>query len=613
MPPATKGLAPGVYVRDVKPLLRPYESASISNLAMISQATLHLNGMPPTKPIPVTSFDDFCQKCGADSLLVSRLMSEEIEWNWLDPYKAHQEARPAVKSDFVKRFLEDVKRAESQIKKRYQHALSVSFVPLLEDADVHFEPKAKSAAAATSATSTTPGGASGATSPTPAAAPAQAREWTDYVSARDQLDSKEDEYWEKKESERPLFIKSPITDYGNKYDALAKSLPAVEAFRFSLDVLFDQLGRVRKGNDIPGVRGKIIPKAIATLKGSLEAIDKKPSDPDNMAFLNQLGPIAVTAWSVLGFFQNGGKVLTLYDVPWDDVKEYVKDPTNLNDLAKPSVDAGLVCTPGQTNAEIWNAMRDYSGRRDLANSEGESFCFALLDAPNVTPSDLRAEKAPLPDMGEGFDAHSSACYYPWIVVGQTDQRKNIIMPPSAFVAGIVAGTDASIGPEQAPAGDDKVVKPALELSHFVNDTYAGFLNDRGVNCLRKFPNNRPVVFGCRTLSTDVNYRYIPVARLLLQIRKTIKSQTRWAVHKPNTDSLRKAIHRNLYTYLEGLRRSEALEGNAPDEAFRVTCDESNNPESSRKLGILNVRVEVAPVRPAEFIMVEVTQKVQMPS
>ena len=117
--PSTKGLAPGVYVQDVKPLLRPYESASISNLAMISQASLFLNGafkIENVKAIRLTSYDDFDHACGevtespssvSDAVMrstPSRAVPMSIGWRLLEPSSAPPSSGPQ-KSRVSVRFL----------------------------------------------------------------------------------------------------------------------------------------------------------------------------------------------------------------------------------------------------------------------------------------------------------------------------------------------------------------------------------------------------------------------------------------------------------------------------------------------------------------------------
>ncbi|HBE72014.1 MAG TPA: hypothetical protein DDW52_28070 [Planctomycetaceae bacterium] len=332
------------------------------------------------------------------------------------------------------------------------------------------------------------------------------------------------------------------------------------------------------------------------------AIDSNDDDP---SILSALGSVAATMWSVYGFFLNGGKVLTIYNIKHKEVENALNDQV-LSSLTQPDIDVGLLMAPGQTSPLVASKLKAFAGRRDGIDAAGESFAFAVLDRG-------LSEESQKPTRSDGFDGHSTACFWPWLVVGKSKDGTEIRVPPSAFMAGAIAGTDGMYGAHYAAAGEEKVVKGAIGLTHYMTDTENGELNAEGINCLRRFPGGDPLIWGARTLSSDPNYRYIPVARLLLQIRKTIKQQTRWAVFKPNTDRLRKSIVRNLHGYLEGLRRNEALEGSSPAEAFQIICDETNNTDDDRRLGRLNVRVAVAPVRPAEFIIVDVTQFIQAAS
>jgi phage tail sheath protein FI len=178
------------------------------------------------------------------------------------------------------------------------------------------------------------------------------------------------------------------------------------------------------------------------------------------------------------------------------------------------------------------------------------------------------------------------------------------MPPSAFVAGVIAQTDAAEGPHRAPAGMDKPVRGVKGLARGVLDSEAGLRNEKGLNCLREFTPGQVVVFGCRTLSGDPNYRYVPVSRTMMVVRKSIKTQLRYAVHRPNTSSLRKSIKRDIEALLERMRREGALAGDKPEQAYRVTVSESREDQTA---GVIRVTVEIAPTYPAEFIVVEVSQ------
>jgi hypothetical protein len=312
-----------------------------------------------------------------------------------------------------------------------------------------------------------------------------------------------------------------------------------------------------------------------------------------------LAAIARTALYAYYYFQNGGKRLVLIDADPETVTP--------DDLAKiySSLylqDVGLLATPGSTSPAV---VRDYCGRRDDTHPDGDPFCFGLLDLNDDGMGNGLTEPADEP-------ADESVGYYsPYVEVEWGGQEKRrLLLPPSPFVAGVIARTDSQFGPHYAPAGTDRPVIGAVRdgLAYRYTDSAAGRLNTKGVNCLRAFPGDpSPVVFGCRTHAKDPRYKHVPVVRLLSMIRKAVKKQLKYVVHKPNTRELRQALVRDLYTFLEARRREGMLDGATAKDAFNIQCDEQNNTPDSIREGKLNIRVAVKPVFPAEFVIVEVTQ------
>jgi hypothetical protein len=556
MPFETRGRAPGVYVLDEPPLSRAFESEPISNLAMITQVTWPAVANPDysrEKSIrEISSWDEFLRVLGGNCLILSAIFpGARLDWSPAGPLPAA--GLPPAAAQPPKVLAPIGQNGPFKLLARQFKALKASV--------------AKSQGLLTAArTNVLPGVVVQAS--TLAAAP-----------------------------------------------AVVANAPTTQAeFASGLQDVASIIKAIRKENEAAlsqPAAGSTLADAKTWLEGAFSNL-ADACDNDNTLpvaqkdlILASLGPLAVTAWSVFGYFKNGGRRLILVDVKWDDVSDLVKGlkSITLDTLAHPSIDAGLVCAPGRTESEIQNALKEYCARRDGSHDNGEPFCFAVLDSEN------KAEPSSPGDRNT-VDAYSAASFWPWLVVGETEEQKPIVVPPAGFVAGIIAGTDAGEGPHRAPAGIDKVVRGAMALTQEVNEARAGKLNTGGINCLRHFPNADPVVFGARTLSENINYRYVPVVRLLMMIRKTIKRQIKWAVFKPNTSSLRKSITRDLYAYLEGLRRKGQLAGDAAGQAFRVVCDDSNNSRDEQREGRLNIRVEVAPVRPAEFIVVEVTELLQ---
>jgi uncharacterized protein len=203
----------------------------------------------------------------------------------------------------------------------------------------------------------------------------------------------------------------------------------------------------------------------------------------------------------------------------------------------------------------------------------------------------------------------SAIYYPWIKVPHPENDKQlVVIPPSGHIAGIYARSDTQRGVHKAPANE--MIAGAMGLVDQLTDSKLGILNDQGINVIRTFPNQtRPTVWGARTTAPKdaTAWRYINVRRLMLYIEESIEEGIRWAVFEPNNLALWKKLDRKISEFLNRVWRDGALFGATPEEAFYVKCDEELNPESVRALGQVIVEVGVAPVRPAEFVIIRIGQ------
>jgi hypothetical protein len=233
--------------------------------------------------------------------------------------------------------------------------------------------------------------------------------------------------------------------------------------------------------------------------------------------------------------------------------------------------------------------------------------FAVLDSwPGVVtsgPNSVLEQRAEV-ESERGF----AALYYPWLEIRDPTRRNGarLLMPPSGHVAGVFARVDAQRGVHKAPANE--VLSGVLGLERIVTDNQQGPLNLAGVNVLRIFPGQaRPVIWGARTtVRTDVtDWIYINVRRLLLFIEESIEEGIRFAVFEPNNLALWQKLRRTITEFLTRVWRDGALFGATPEEAFFVRIDEALNPPETRALGRLFIEVGVAPVRPAEFIIVRI--------
>ncbi len=154
----------------------------------------------------------------------------------------------------------------------------------------------------------------------------------------------------------------------------------------------------------------------------------------------------------------------------------------------------------------------------------------------------------------------------------------------------------------------------MGLEYSVTDAEQDILNPYGVNCVREFPASGLVIWGARTLSTqsDPEWRYIPVRRFAIYLEVSIYRGTQWAVFEPNDETLWDALRANISDFMMGEFRKGALAGTTPEAAFFVKCDADLNPPSEVNAGRVNVEVGFAPLKPAEFVIIRISQKSQRP-
>ncbi|AUY53141.1 phage tail sheath C-terminal domain-containing protein [Streptomyces sp. CB01881] len=190
--------------------------------------------------------------------------------------------------------------------------------------------------------------------------------------------------------------------------------------------------------------------------------------------------------------------------------------------------------------------------------------------------------------------------------------------PCGAVAGVLARTDAVRGVWKAGAGLEAGLVGVPDLAVRLSDGENGLLNPLGVNCLRSFPVAGRVVWGARTLAgADVlasEWKYLPVRRLALFIEESLFRGTQWVVFEPNGEALWAQVRLNVGSFMQELFRQGALQGSSPREAYFVKCDAETTTQADRDLGVVNIRVGFAPLKPAEFVVVQVQQlSEQLPS
>lgn len=183
--------------------------------------------------------------------------------------------------------------------------------------------------------------------------------------------------------------------------------------------------------------------------------------------------------------------------------------------------------------------------------------------------------------------------------------------PCGAVAGVFARTDTQRGVWKAPAGQDAVLVGVPQLSVPLTDDENGELNPLGINCLRAFPVIGRVVWGARTLEgadrLASEWKYIPVRRTALFIEESLYRGTQWVIFEPNDEPLWSQIRLNVGAFMQNMFRQGAFQGKTPREAYFVKCDKETTTQNDINLGIVNILVGFAPLKPAEFVILKIQQ------
>ena len=183
--------------------------------------------------------------------------------------------------------------------------------------------------------------------------------------------------------------------------------------------------------------------------------------------------------------------------------------------------------------------------------------------------------------------------------------------PCGAVAGIFARTDVQRGVWKAPAGIEATLVGVPKLSVPMTNEENGELNPLGINCLRAFPATGRIVWGSRTLrgadQLADEWKYIPVRRTALFIEESLYRGTQWVVFEPNDEPLWAQIRLNVGAFMQNMFRQGAFQGTTPREAYFVKCDKETTIQNDINLGIVNIVVGFAPLKPAEFVIIKLQQ------
>lgn len=248
-------------------------------------------------------------------------------------------------------------------------------------------------------------------------------------------------------------------------------------------------------------------------------------------------------------------------------------------------------------------------------SAAQAYClerraFLIVDIPEDI--DLVQDMKDFLDANPGLRSRNAAVYFPRLrIADPLNQFRLRDFATSGTMAGLYARTDNDRGVWKAPAGIDATLRNVNELSYVLTDPENGTLNPLGIDCLRTFPIIGTVSWGARTLDgADVQaseWKYLPVRRFALFLEESLYRGTKFAVFEPNDEPLWSQIRLNVGAFMQTLFRQGAFQGQTPREAYFVKCDKETTTQNDINLGIVNILVGFAPLKPAEFVIVKISQ------
>jgi len=273
-------------------------------------------------------------------------------------------------------------------------------------------------------------------------------------------------------------------------------------------------------------------------------------------------------------------------------------------------DASIVLLPGMDVSNN-KAVIDEA----VAHCEATGNRMVILDPP---PGQEFDQTQRVKDLNLTTSSYA-VMYYPWVRVANplynaetnSNVAKTILVGPSAFAAGMWSKIDGRRGVWKAPAGVETALLGVQGLQYLIEDGEQDQLNPLGVNCLRKLPSYGAVIWGSRTLSTKANpeWRYVPVRRTAIMIEQSVYDGIQWAVFEPNDHRLWSSLRLNIDSFMNGLFRAGAFQGEKASDAYFVRCglgDTMTQADIDR--GQVIVTIGFAPLKPAEFVIVRIQQK-----
>lgn len=296
--------------------------------------------------------------------------------------------------------------------------------------------------------------------------------------------------------------------------------------------------------------------------------------------------------------------------PGDDgTAPLASDYTAAYNVSRSDIDLfNLLVLPPDAAPAAGATLKDLWGEASALCDEERAF---LIMDPEPSWVDTQSASTGVNQLRIGLTKDHSAVYFPRVKI--VENGREYIVGPAGAMAGLYARTDANRGVWKAPAGTEADVRGVLGVDVLMSDLQNGAINPMGVNAIRLFPEG-VISWGARTMDgADAfasEYKYIPIRRLALFIEESLYRGLKWAVFEPNDEPLWSSIRLNVGAFMQDLFRKGAFAGGRPSDAYFVKCDKETTTATDQNLGIVNIWVGFAPLKPAEFIVLYLQQIAQ---
>jgi hypothetical protein len=199
-------------------------------------------------------------------------------------------------------------------------------------------------------------------------------------------------------------------------------------------------------------------------------------------------------------------------------------------------------------------------------------------------------------------------------VRQALDRFSVTLPPAATVAGVYCTVDRTRGVWKSPANESLAAVRSLtvEIDNSLNDLLNVDATGKSINAIRFFSGRGYMVWGARTLAgNDNEWRYVSVRRFFNMVEESTKKATEPFVFEPNDANTWTKVRAMIENFLILQWRAGALAGAKPEHAFYVRCGLGTTMTALDILeGRMHVEIGMAVVRPAEFIILQFSHKMQ---